>query len=309
MIASTELSFRPPLVVIGVEQEWTARSLETVLRAAGFVLVRARSGKETLELVATVSPDVVLIDSRLPDIAGVEVGRQLRESGTLGTHVPVVLMTSGTVPRELIRDAYVAGIWSVWEQPLDGELLVLRLRIWITAKKTVDAVERTRLTDTNEKFYTHRGLEHRVREMIAEAARRNTPVACIAVAATASATPGALSERLLPPSAIKELGRAVSELARASDVVGQMGTCEFAILAPMTGAEGAETIVSRLRDRVAKLPSYIENGEPVSILVRAGIATIDAPQTRRHESSDLLQRAAIALRCTHSTHSSHVYMR
>ena len=306
MTATTELSPRPHLVVIGVEQEWSARSLETVLGPQGFVLERARSGKQTLELAATANPDVVLIDSRLSDIDGVEVCRQLREAGTLGAYVPVVLMTSGSAPREFVRDAYFAGAWSVWEQPLDGELLVLRLRTWITAKRSVDTIERSRLIDIRHGLYTHRGLQHRAREMIAEAARRQTPVACIAVGATTSDASGASYERLLPSSAMNELGRAVAELARASDVVGQIGTCAFAILAPMTGADGAETIVARLRDRVAKLPSYIENGEPVSILVRAGIATIEAPQTGQSENSDLLQRAATALRNAQSPRLSDV---
>ena len=306
MNAITRLSPRPHLVVIGVEQEWSARSLETVLGPQGFVLERARSGKQTLELAATANPDVVLIDSRLSDIDGVEVCRQLREAGTLGAYVPVVLMTSGSAPREFVRDAYFAGAWSVWEQPLDGELLVLRLRTWITAKRSVDTIERSRLIDIRHGLYTHRGLQHRAREMIAEAARRQTPVACIAVGATTSDASGASYGRLLSSSAMNELGRAVAELARASDVVGQMGTCEFAILAPMTGTDGAETIVARLRDRVDKLPSYIENGEPVSILVRAGIATIEPPETGQSGNSDLLQRAATALRYAQSARRSEV---
>lgn len=302
----TELSLRPPLLVLGVEQEWAARSLETVLGPHGFAFVRGRSGRQTLELALSVNPDVVLIDSRLSDVDGVEVCRRLRETGQLGAHVPIVLMTSAAAPREFLRDAYLAGAWSVWEQPLDGELLILRLRTWIEAKRAVDTAERTRHLDAEHGMYTYRGLQHRVRELVADAARRQTPVACIAVGALGTAGQGAGMERPVSAAAATDVARAVAELARASDVVGQVGEGEFAILAPMTGSDGAATIVERLRDRVATLPVYLEEGEPVRVFLRAGIATIDAPDAANQDGADLLQRAATALRFAHAARSADV---
>ena len=292
---------------MGVEQEWAARSLETVLGPHGFAFIRGRSGRQTLELATTVEPDVVLVDSRLSDIDGVEVCRRLRQSGRLGAHVPVVLMTSGAAPREFIRDAYLAGVWSVWEQPLDGELLVLRLRTWIEAKRAVDSAERARHLDVAHGFYTYRGLQHRVREIVSDAARRQTPVACIAVGVLASiGSSAAAGERPVSASAASEVGRAVAELARASDVVGQVGEGEFAILAPMTGPQGAAIIVERLRDRVAELPAYLEDGQPFRVFLRAGIATLEAPEAGHADGAVLLHRAATALRYAHAARSADV---
>ncbi len=292
-------SSRPPIIVVGVEQEWAARSLETVLGPHGFALVRGYSGRQTIDLASSVSPDVVLIDSRLSDVDGLDVCRLIRKEQRVGTHVPVVLMTSGAAPREFLREAYLAGAWSVWEQPLDGELLVLRLRTWVDAKRVVDDVERVRMVDAESGLYTYRGLHHRVREMLADAVRRQTPVSCIAVGAVAVADGTDAFDRPLPPSVAGDVGRTMATVARGSDVVGQLGTSEFAILAPMTERQGASEMVVRVRERVAQLPEFADEGQTFRVALRAGIATLTPPTLADPSGSDLLVRASTALRYAH----------
>lgn len=294
-------SARPPILVVGVEQEWAARSLDTVLSPHGFALVRGHSGRHTVELASSVSPDVVLIDSRLSDVDGLDVCRILRTEQRVGTHVPIVLMTSGAAPRDFLREAYLAGAWSVWEQPLDGELLVLRLRTWVDAKRVVDGADRVRLLDAESGLYTCRGLHHRVREMLADAVRRQTPLSCIAVGAVAVTDDAESADRPLPPQVCGDVGRALAAVPRGSDVVGQLGSSEFAILTPMTEQDGASRMVARIRSRVAELPAFREAGQQFRIGVRAGVATIAPPTPSDASGTDLLVRASTALRFAHAS--------
>jgi PleD family two-component response regulator len=297
---------RPPLLVLGAEQEWLARSLETVLGPQGFAVVRGHSGEQTLQLAASINPDAILIDSRLSDIDGVDVCRRLREGGSRRPHVPIVLVTSGPVPREFVRDAYEAGAWGVWEQPLDGELLAIRLRTWMEVKRLVDIAERDRHIDARTSLYTYSGLQLRARELVADASRRATPVACIAVRALALPhPPGASDERRMPQAAGEAVRRTMSLMARSSDIIGQSSDAGFVILAPMTGPAGAATIVSRLRDRIAALPTYLQDGEALGIIIRAGVATFESKHVGFGDGSDLLLRASTALRFAHASASVH----
>src|SRR5687768_18605166 len=66
---------RPPLVLIGIDQEWGARSLDSLLAANGFAVLRAHTGAQTLELAITARPDAVILDWKLADLDGVEVCR------------------------------------------------------------------------------------------------------------------------------------------------------------------------------------------------------------------------------------------
>jgi diguanylate cyclase (GGDEF)-like protein len=291
-----DASARPPIVVVGVEQEWAARSLESVLGPRGFAVVRAYSGRQTIALAEVAAPDVVLIDSRLPDMDGVEVCRTLRHEQRVGPHVPLVLTTSGPAPRDFLRAAYTAGAWSVWEQPIDGELLVLRLQNWVDAKRVVDAAERVSLVDLDSGLYTYRGLNRRAREVLADASRRRTPVACIAIGPVLTRASDTPDETAVPERIAQEVGRMVAGVARGSDVVGRMGTAEFAILAPMTELPGAVELIERLRDRIASMPPLLSNGASARVALRAGLATLGTEGMAFQDGNDLLVRASTALR-------------
>src|SRR5690606_3902115 len=57
-----------PLVLLIDDQEWTSRSIESILRPKGHVVLKAYTGQQALELVTKVNPDVVIVDVHLPDI-------------------------------------------------------------------------------------------------------------------------------------------------------------------------------------------------------------------------------------------------
>ncbi len=259
-------------------------------------MVRAYSGRQTIALAEVAAPDVVLVDSRLPDMDGVEVCRALRQEQRLGAHVPLVITTSGPAPRDFLRSAYLAGAWSVWEQPIDGELLVLRLQNWVDAKRVVDEAERVSLVDLDSGLYTYRGLNRRAREVLADASRRRTPVACIAIGPVLTRAAHSPDDTAVPERVVQEVGRMVAGVARGSDVVGRMGTAEFAILAPMTELPGAVELVERLRDRIAAMPALITAGTSARVELRAGLATLGTEGMALQDGNDLLVRASTALR-------------
>ncbi len=190
----------------------------------------------------------------------------------------------------------------MWEQPIDGELLLLRLRTWVEAKRVVDDAERVSLVDIESGLYTYRGLSRRARELLADAARRKTPVSCIAIGPMVTrANQSTGSELPVPARLAADIGRVVASVARGSDVVGRMGSSEFAILAPMTEMPGAAELVERLRDRVAAMPPLVADGKSSRIALRAGMVTIGDATADLRDASDILVRAATALRYAQSS--------
>ncbi len=292
---------RPPIVVVGVEQEWAARSLETVLGPRGFAVVRAYSGLQTLDLAEVASPDAILIDSRLPDMDGVDVCEALSVERRVGRHVPIVITTSGPAPRDFLRAAYLAGAWSVLEQPIDAELLVLRLQTWVNAKRVADSAERSHLVDLDSGLYSYRGLNRRMREVMADATRRRTPVSCVAIGPMLSRANPFADELPAPTHLATDIGRILTDVARGSDVVGRVSASEFAILAPMTEESGAVELVERLRDRVAAMPPLLADGAASRVALRAGVACISAADLTVSDGHELLARASTALRYAQSS--------
>src|SRR3954454_25397205 len=94
-MANREKAPTAPLVLIANDQEWSARSLESILGPAGYAVVRAYTGQQALERARTTQPDLVILDAQLPDIHGFEVCRSLRADSRLGATTPIVITTSG----------------------------------------------------------------------------------------------------------------------------------------------------------------------------------------------------------------------
>src|SRR5207245_9746757 len=77
----------PPRIVLALfasGQEWSSRALETVLKPGGYAVIRAYSGRETVERARRSHPDIILLDAHLPDRDGLELCRTLREDPHVG---------------------------------------------------------------------------------------------------------------------------------------------------------------------------------------------------------------------------------
>jgi DNA-binding response OmpR family regulator len=70
------------------------------LKEQGYAVDLATDGLEALELLATVTPDVVVLDIMLPGIDGLEVCRRLRQSGST---TPVLMLTARDAVEDRVR--------------------------------------------------------------------------------------------------------------------------------------------------------------------------------------------------------------
>ena len=68
-----------PRVLLVDDEQSIQQTLGVVLPAAGYTVYQIRSGKEALQTVQSVRPDLILLDLGLPDMDGKEVIRHLRE--------------------------------------------------------------------------------------------------------------------------------------------------------------------------------------------------------------------------------------
>ena len=276
----------PPLVLLASDQEWSTRSLESVLGPHGFASVRAYTGRQALELIRRTHPDVVIIDSGMPDIPGVDLCLQLRNDPEFPSSTPVIMTTAGPASRSQRLDAYRVGVWEYLSLPVDAEALILKLSAFVRAKREIDRSREESLLDDATGLYNVRGLARRARELGADASRRHAPLACVAI--TALGTEGGEE---LDPRLAEEIGELCRRTARSSDAIGRLGKTDFAILAPATDAAGAVRLAERLREGAALA---LGGNEPHEI--RAGYCAYQDFSTSPVDAVELLLRAATALR-------------
>lgn len=281
----------PPLVLLASDQEWSARSLESILGPHGFASVRAYTGRQAVDLAHRTHPDVVIIDAGMPDIPGVELCQQLRDSADVPSSTPIVMVTAGPASRSQRLDAYRAGVWEYLSLPVDAEALLLKLAAFVRAKREIDRSREEGLLDDSTGLYNVRGLARRAREMGAEAARRRAPLACVAVTVVA---PGAKDDEVEPRVA-EELGELCRRTARSSDAVGRLGRADFAIIAPATDSAGAVRLAERLRDGATITP-FSDTRIAGRFVVQAGYCAYADFSQSPVDAVEMMLRAASALR-------------
>ena len=97
------------------------------MELAGFAVVEAATGTEGLDAVRTASPDVVLLDVRLPDVNGFELTRRLKTDPDTAA-IPVIQISSHFVEPEYRVMGLESGADAYLMEPLARGELVWTLR-------------------------------------------------------------------------------------------------------------------------------------------------------------------------------------
>jgi two-component system OmpR family response regulator len=107
-----------------VDDEENLRSmLEAALRHNGFEVSSVANGRDALDAVPTVEPDLIVLDVMLPDLDGFEVCRRLR---AVGSRAPVLFLTArdatedkvrGLTPSPITYGTTTSAVTAAWWRP------------------------------------------------------------------------------------------------------------------------------------------------------------------------------------------------
>jgi len=292
---------RPPLVLIANDQEWSTRSLESILWPNGYAVLRAYTGKKALERSRSAQPDLIIIDTSLPDMDSLALCAALRSEDHIHDSTPIIMTAPVRPSRQQRLAALRAGAWEFLNYPLDAEELMLRLDGYMRAKFDADRARDDALLDETTGLYNIRGLERRARELGSHAFRNHWPLACVVVATESDS-----SEESAPDDAntIKRITGLLKSVFRISDVIGRLGEKEFAIIASGTDARGALKLAKRLAGAID------QNGAtPDDVRLRVGYDAVSDYHENPMELTDMLARATTALRMSRQSDESEEWIR
>ncbi len=127
------------------DHEIVRRGLRDLLEVEGLDVVgEAGTAEEALRRVPAVSPDVAVLDVRLPDGEGVSVCREIRSTVN---PPPACLMLTSFSDDEALFDAIMAGASGYVLKQIRGDDLVDAIRRVAAGESLLDPTATTRLLD------------------------------------------------------------------------------------------------------------------------------------------------------------------
>jgi response regulator NasT len=101
-------------ILIAEDNDLVSLTLEEQLKGLGYdVIGIARTGQEAVDLATRLSPDLVLMDIRMPEIDGTEAATRINSQRS----TPIIMLTA-YADKETIRKAEVAGVLGYLVKPV-----------------------------------------------------------------------------------------------------------------------------------------------------------------------------------------------
>ena len=123
-------NFSSDNVVLLVEDNRVNQLVVTALfKRLGLSLHVANNGREGIEKVATLQPDLVLMDIHMPEMDGLEATRRLREDPAY-QHLPIIAMSADAFAEQQL-EAKAAGMNDYTTKPIEFEKLVQLLSYYL----------------------------------------------------------------------------------------------------------------------------------------------------------------------------------
>lgn len=285
----------PSVVLLAIEGDWAGRSLESVLVANGYAVLRAGDGEDALALARRYRPDALILDEHMSALSGIEVARLLREEPDFDHSTPIVITAPSPAQRVVRQAAYDAGAWDFCTHPLEAETLILKLGTFLRAKGAISEAREKALIDQETGVLSPLGMERWAEQLAARASRNHEPLACVVLMPSDSSSGPMSKETDGITGAVSTFLQLSKDAFRRSDVVGRTEDGRLALLAPQTDPGGVEGMLARLRAAIAEATAEQHPGFRSPTEFKAGYWAARDFALTPLEPTELLKRAARAL--------------
>jgi len=133
-------------ILIVEDDEITRTVLQRRLEAKGYMVLAVSGGRQALETVERQPVDLVLLDTVMPEMDGLEVLERLREKRT-ATDLPIIMVTYKESSSDVVR-ALRLGANDYVAKSLDFEVILARVRthlLLLTLTRQVEHLKNTSL--------------------------------------------------------------------------------------------------------------------------------------------------------------------
>jgi len=126
------------IILIVDDLKQNLKLLNIILESVHYQTSLALSGKDALERLKVLTPDLILLDLMMPDINGLEVCRRIKSTPEY-EDIPVIFLTASIEESHLI-EAYSVGANDYVTKPFRKPELLSRINTQLTVRKQAQLI-------------------------------------------------------------------------------------------------------------------------------------------------------------------------
>jgi DNA-binding response OmpR family regulator len=129
-----ELDNRAIKVVVIEDDVEMINLVKLILKKEGFEINGAMGGRDGLEMIEKVQPDVVLLDLMMPDMDGWEVYQSMKANEHM-KNIPVIVITAKAQSIDKVLGLHIAKVEDYITKPFSPAELIASVRKVLTNKQ------------------------------------------------------------------------------------------------------------------------------------------------------------------------------
>ena len=196
----------PSRILVIEDEPANIQTLSTLLKERGYQINIATNGRQGLEVLERIRPDLILLDIMMPEIDGFETCRRIKAS-TAWREIPIIFLTAKTDTADIVR-GFELGAVDYVAKPFNAHELLARVNTHLT----LDYLHRE-----NERLLLNvlpASIANKLKQQVGIIAERFDD-ASVLFADIVGFTP--LSARLSPTELIESLNRVFSGFDELAD--------------------------------------------------------------------------------------------
>ncbi|MBU3916430.1 hybrid sensor histidine kinase/response regulator [bacterium] len=127
------MGLNPPKILVIDDEDRSRALIDGIFAPLGFEVIAASDGYQALELMDTVTPDLVLLDIMMPKMNGFQVCAAIK-SNPLTHDIPVIFLTAKT-DKESLVEAFGCGAADYIQKPFNLSEVVARVQTHINLRQ------------------------------------------------------------------------------------------------------------------------------------------------------------------------------
>lgn len=244
--------------------------------ASEYTISAVNSGKSMIEKAHADMPDLILLDTALPDMSGHDVLSRLKESSET-RDIPVILISGSANAGDEVT-GLALGAADYITKPLNMDIVRARVKMHLQLMRQMRSIEKLGMIDLLTSMPNRRRFDMQIEAEWGRTIRERTVISLLILDIDGFNSFNDMYGHPMGDALLQALAKTLLVQAkRPADLAARFGGDEFAYLLPNTDQNGAMVVGENIRAAVEALaiPGGINPNFPVTVSIGAASAVPD----------------------------------